>query len=118
MTDERPEGWLAETTETAERIRSTPSSRRLALLTASIAGIGLSLVHWVGLVVGGALVGLTRPRLRSAVLVGAGFGLLTVGLTVLLGGPELMSMLRPVSYGTAAVGIVLPVWGSLVRYAL
>lgn len=118
MTDERSEGWLAGTDAVVERVRSTPSSRRLALLTASIVGIGLSLVHWVGLVVGGALVGLTRPRLRGAVLVGAGFGLLTVALTVLLGGPELMSVLRPVSYGTAAVGIMLPVWGSLVRYAL
>jgi hypothetical protein len=49
-------------------------------LGASLLGVGIGLavatVHWVGLVLGGALVALPAARVRTSVLAGLGFGLL------------------------------------------
>lgn len=46
----------------------------LLLLVAFVVGIALSTVHWAGLVVGGALVGLTAASLRRGLLYGLYFG--------------------------------------------
>lgn len=50
--------------------------RRLgaALLGAGL-GLGLATVHWIGFVVGGALVALPATRIRTGVLAGLAFGL-------------------------------------------
>jgi hypothetical protein len=101
-----------------EAVRSSRSTRRIALVAAVAVGVGLSLLHWVGLVAGGALVGITRRRLRTAILAGVAFGLVAAGGTVLLAGPELIDAVRPVSYLSVAVGVLLSAWGSLARYVL
>lgn len=101
-----------------EGVRSSRSTRRVALAVAVAVGVALTLVHWVGLVVGGALVGVTRRRVGTALLAGAAFGLVTAGGTVLLAGPDLIDALRPVSHLSVAVGVALSMWGSLARYVL
>ena len=48
----------------------------LAMLVASTAGLAVALVHPIGYLVGGALVGLLAYDRRRAVLAGLGFGVL------------------------------------------
>lgn len=49
----------------------------LALLSgAAVVGIILSAVHWIGLAVGGALVGFAASSTKRGILAGVGFGLL------------------------------------------
>ncbi|MEF8779601.1 MAG: hypothetical protein V5A46_02830 [Haloferacaceae archaeon] len=50
--------------------------RALLWIGAAAAGIGMASAHWLGLVVGGMLVGSLEPTLRRGVLAGAAFGLL------------------------------------------
>lgn len=50
--------------------------RRLLLAGAVLVGLLVSTVHWVGLAVGGTLVGLLAQSTRRGLLAGAGFGLL------------------------------------------
>ena len=50
--------------------------RQWLLAGAVVAGLAASTVHWLGLAVGGALVGLAARTTRRGLLGGAGFGLL------------------------------------------
>jgi len=45
-----------------------------ALALAVLVGVALATVHWVGLVLGGALVGLVAPTLRRALVTGLYLG--------------------------------------------
>ena len=59
----------------------TDRGRRWVATVAAVAvGLALAAGHWLGLVAGGALVGLCWPRLRSAVAAGLGFGLVVVAV--------------------------------------
>lgn len=49
--------------------------RGYLLLGAVLLGLAVSTVHWIGLAVGGALVGLLAQSTRRGILAGAGFGL-------------------------------------------
>lgn len=51
-----------------------PRRRRTLTAVGLVVGLLLATVHWAGLFVGGALVGLAQPTLRRAVLAGLGFG--------------------------------------------
>ncbi|MFB6125028.1 MAG: hypothetical protein ABEJ59_03625 [Halanaeroarchaeum sp.] len=54
-----------------------PESMRAAFLpVAVLVGLLLAAVHWVGLAVGGALVGLAASSTRRGLAAGAGFGAL------------------------------------------
>lgn len=82
-------------------------------------GLGLATVHWIGFVVGGALVALPARRIRTGVLTGLGFGLLgwLVFLVTLADAGALSvyfetGLLLAVSLGTALGGGLL---GGLVR---
>ncbi|QAU14113.1 hypothetical protein EKH57_16220 [Halorubrum sp. BOL3-1] len=91
------------------------------ITTLSGVGIGLAVasVHWSGLFVLGALVGLPQRSLGRALLAGAVVGLLTLLLTALLAPvprTTLMS-LAPLTYVTLAFGLA-PVVGSLVQGAV
>lgn len=59
-------------------LQTDPRRRLLATAVAAAVGLALGAVHWVGLVAGGALVGLCWPRLREAFLAGFGFGVVVV----------------------------------------
>jgi NO-binding membrane sensor protein with MHYT domain len=50
--------------------------RGLLLVGAVLVGLAVSAVHWIGLAVGGALVGLVAQSTRHGLVAGAGFGLI------------------------------------------
>lgn len=101
------------------RVREEPRAHWLALVVAIIVGLLVSTVHWLGLVVGGALVGLVASSLRRALAAGLGFGVLVVlvWLAVFaragtLG--RLLSMGELTGLGVA-IALLAPVVGSLAR---
>lgn len=111
MTSDRIPAWL-------EDLREDDHRRRAAFAVAVVVGLAASTVHWLGLVAGGALVGLTRQSLGRAVGAGFVFGvavLLWAFLTVPTFSPGTLSVLSPVSYLAVAVTLLIPVWGALVR---
>jgi hypothetical protein len=104
---------------TLGRVRTEPRAHWLALLAAIVAGLAAASVHWVGLVAGGALVGLVSQSLRRALLAGLGFGILAVLLwmsSLVLAG-ALGKVLDTGLFAGLAIGIGIfgPVFGSLVR---
>lgn len=64
-------------------VQTDPTSRWRATVLAGAFGALLSTVHWSGLLVGGALVGLAWPTLRRALVAGAGFGVAVVAVFAL-----------------------------------
>lgn len=57
-------------------IRASPRRRRLATLGTVALSLAVARVHWLGFVLGGALVALAQPSLRRGLLAGLGFGVL------------------------------------------
>jgi hypothetical protein len=60
------------------RIQADPAARWRATVLAFVVGALLATVHWSGLLVGGALVGLAWPSFRHALVAGLGFGVAVV----------------------------------------
>lgn len=88
------------------------------LVAAALVGLALAWVHWLGLFVAGALVGLVSRTLPRAVVAGLAFGVLAL-LGHVLASPAMTAAdflaLTPASYVTIAAALVAPVWGSLIR---
>lgn len=102
---------------TLGRIRHQRTARIVALVATSLVGLLLVWVHWIGLIIAGALVGVVSPGLRAALGSAVGFGLLVLGVFFLSRGaiaPRVVSM-DPIIYVTVAGALVLPVLGALVR---
>lgn len=94
--------------------------RRLAVtVVAVVLGLVLSLVHWSGLLVAGALVALPQRSVVRGVAAGFGLGVLVVvgflGWLAVAGtvGPVL-AMGQP-SWLALGIGLLLPAFGSLLR---
>lgn len=102
---------------TLERVRTEPRTHAAAALLAVVVGLAAAWLHWLGLIVGGALVGLTAASLPRALVGGVGFGLLAlVAFAVSLGGDAFAVVeMVPAVYVTVAAGLGLPLLGSLVR---
>jgi hypothetical protein len=64
-------------------LQREPRRRRLATAGALVFGVVLGTVHWAGLLVGGALVGLCQPTLGRALAAGLGFGVAVLAVTTL-----------------------------------
>jgi hypothetical protein len=109
---ERPiRGRLAE-------LRDTPRERWAATAVGALLGLALAWAHWLGLVVGGALVAFPAADLKRGLAAGFGFGLVTLAavfLTAPAVSPGELLALTPAAYVTFGGGLVLPVLGSLVR---
>jgi len=69
-TDGQPEGFRARLYDA----QTTPRERWVLTTAAVALALGLASLHWSGLLVGGALVGLCQPTLRRALVAGLGFG--------------------------------------------
>jgi hypothetical protein len=117
--DERPgnewtPSWLAD-------LRANDDRRHAALVAVALVGLGAAMVHWAGLFVAGALVGLASKTFRRAPVAGLAVGVLVlvvhVGASPVMGPGEFLA-LAPAAYVTVAVALVAPVWGSLVRGVL
>jgi hypothetical protein len=107
--------WTPEWLETA---RGRRGRRRSLLLSAAVLGLALAWLHWIGLFVAGALVGLASRSVPRAVAAGVALGVLVLAVHV-LASPVMsagaFASLTPISYVTIGLAIVAPVWGSLVR---
>ncbi|WP_243637866.1 hypothetical protein [Natrarchaeobius oligotrophus] len=100
-------------------VRTNPRVRRPAFALAAVVGLGLAWVHWLGLVCGGALVGLLSPSLRRGVVAALGFGVLVLVVFFLRIGPvALVIEMRPIVFVTVASAFALPALGALLRGVL
>lgn len=96
-------------------------SRWAATALAVLAGLGLASAHWLGLLVGAALVAVPQRSLGRGVLAGVGFGLLSLAVTaggLALAGPAATAtasaMVAPLGVAVG-VGVVGGAVGGLVR---
>lgn len=90
-----------------------------ALLAAFVVGVGLSTVHWLGLVAAGALVGSLAPTVRRAVALGTTLGLVVL-LTFLVylawfGAAAPFLSMGPITWLTVALAVGLPALGASLR---
>lgn len=106
-------------TDRLTALRSNPRTRWLGFAIGAIVGLALASIHWVGLVVGGALVGLFARDLPRAVVAGLAFGVVALlafaawlALAGALGVYLEMGQILAVSVAIPLVGGAL---GSLVR---
>jgi hypothetical protein len=104
--------WLAD-------VRADRRARWAATLAGIVVGLTVAWVHWLGFVLGGALVGLAATDAKRALAAGLGFGLLAWGVFAgllaangALAGYFAMGRLLYLSVGIPVVGALL---GSLVR---
>lgn len=100
-------------------VRRNPGQRRLVLLVGVVVGLALAQLHWLGLVVGGALVALPQPSLRRGVAAGFGFGVLAwvlflVGLWF-AGVAGLYPEMGQVAVVVGAIAVVCGLLGGLAR---
>jgi len=102
-----------------DRIRTEPRTHWIALVAAIVLGLAAATVHWIGLVLAGALVGLVSQSLRRALLAGFGFGVLAVLVWMgsLAWAGALGKVLNTGLFGllSVGIGILVPTFGSLVR---
>ena len=99
-------------------VRADPRRRAVALLVAAVVGLAVAWIHWLGLFVAGALVGLVSRSVPRAVGWGLAVGALALALTVFV--HAIMSLqeflaLSPPVYVAVAAGLAAPAWGALVR---
>jgi hypothetical protein len=98
-------------------LRENRRRRAIVLPAATVLGVALAWVHWLGLFVAGGLVGLASTSLSRALFAGLVVGVLVLVLNVLVV-PAMdageFAGLRPASYLTIAAGLIAPLWGSLV----
>lgn len=105
--------------ELREHVRSDRRDHWIAMGIAVVVGLAFTWLHWVGLVVGGGLVGLSATTRRRAPLAGLGFGVIVLAVfTAWLGGVAAVAALQmePVTYVLVGASVGLPVFGSLVRW--
>ena len=62
--------------ERLELVRRDTDVRRLAMGVGALVGLLLASLHWLGFVVGGALVAIAQPTLGRGLLAGLAFGVL------------------------------------------
>lgn len=102
-----------------ETVRGDPRRRLPGFTVAGLVGIGLAGVHWVGLIVGGALVGAFGRDIREAVAAGAGYGAVTwlffLGATWLTGNATAVVETGRIAVLSALVTTSLGGFGALAR---
>lgn len=102
-------------------LRASPRRRWGVTLAAVVVGLGVAWLHWVGLVVGAALVALPQRSFRLGVAAGVGFGAVAVVANVGLlaaSGPAALSTALAMTqvFGVSvAAPLVAGVVGGLVR---
>ncbi|MDZ7730766.1 MAG: hypothetical protein U5K37_07365 [Natrialbaceae archaeon] len=99
------------------RVRTEPRYMAVGLAVAVVIGVLLAFVHWFGLVIGGALVGLVSRSLPVAIASAVGFGVVVIVVFVAtLGEPAAtVTEMQPIVFITLGAPIGLPVIGSLIR---
>ena len=100
-----------------ERVRTEPRVRVPALIVFVTLGLTLTWIHWFGLLIGGALVGIVSKSLLRALIAGLLFGLVVLLAFVLTLGEAAGAVLEmwPAVGVTVSAALGLPILGSLVR---
>lgn len=100
-----------------QRLRTEPRLHALALVIAALGGLAVAWIHWLGLVVAGALVSVLAPSLRRGLAYGVAIGLLVLVVFALSLGDAAgrLPAMTPIVYITAASALGLPLLGALVR---
>lgn len=100
-----------------ERVRTDRRPHAAAVVVAVGLGLALSWLHWMGLVLGGALVALVASTPWRGVAGAVGFGALALVVFAVSLGSSTGAVLEmtPIVYVTVASGIGLPLLGSLLR---
>ncbi|WP_256390809.1 hypothetical protein [Natronoarchaeum rubrum] len=103
--------------EALDQARMRRRSHAVALAGAAALGLVFAWLHWLGLVLGGALVALVAPSIRRGVAYALAFGVLVlVAFAVAIGDAALLvPEMRPIVYVTVGAAIGLPLFGSLAR---
>lgn len=102
-----------------DRVRADRYRRRAAALGGVAVGLAVAQLHWLGLLLGGALVGLASRDLPRALLAGLAFGV--VALAVFLASLVVAGAAGPalamgrLTHLTLAVPVVAGLVGSLAR---
>jgi apolipoprotein N-acyltransferase len=100
-------------------VREESRPHWVGLALAVVVGLVVSTVHWLGLVLGGALVGLVAASLPRALLSGLGFGLVVLlvwWLTLVLSdGVGKVTATGELAGLGVVMALVAPVLGSLAR---
>ncbi|WP_162991556.1 hypothetical protein [Halostella salina] len=111
-------GPLATLDHRMATFRADDRQRRIGLAVALVVGVGVAWLHWLGLVVAGALVGLTCRSLPRALAAGIGVGVVVLATFVLLSptlaAGELLALGQP-AYVAVGSALALPLLGSLTR---
>lgn len=105
--------------ERLDIVRDSPDVRRLVVAIGAVLGVLLGSLHWLGFVVGGALVALAQPTIRRGLLAGLLFGvgawlLFVVWLTV-LGVVGLYAGMGQLVALSAVIPVACGLLGSLAR---
>lgn len=106
---------------TLDRLRAEPRTRMATAILAVVVGVVLGSLHWVGLVVGAALVSLTRETPRRGLAAGVGFGVVVVVTHVAVlaaSGPSVVATavaMRQVFGVSVVVPLVAGLIGGLAR---
>lgn len=114
---DRVAGATATLADDLRAARTGDRRRRAATVVGVVAGLAVASVHWGGLFLLGALVGLPRRSLGRAILAGVAAGVGVLFLTALLApmGPRTtLTAFEPLTTLSLALGGA-PVVGSLVR---
>ncbi len=104
-----------------QRLREDPSYRWLGTFVGASLGLWLAWVHWIGLVVGAALVAVPRRSLPRGLLAGCCFGglavVLNAGAIGATGAEALETYLRmgPAFWASVATALLAGAVGGLVQ---
>lgn len=110
---------LADVDDALTEVREDPTYHWVGLVAGIILGLALASIHWIGLIVGGMFVGIVAANLVRALLSGLGFGFLVLFLWMALlwyaGSLSEVLAMGQIAWVALAIGLVLPVFGSLIR---
>jgi len=102
-----------------DALRADPTRRRLVMGSGIVVGLIVGLFHWLGFVLGGALVAVPQPSLRRGLAAGVGFGLFAwlvfVAWLASVGALDTYVQMGPVLGVSTATPIVGGLLGSLLR---
>lgn len=101
------------------RLRADDRQRRLVVAAGLLLGLGLGSLHWLGLVLGGAIVALPARSIPRGLAYGLGLGALGLAAfaALLAANGALGAALTTGTLGaiSAAIGLGAPLLGALVR---
>lgn len=112
-TESLAEAYSRQTADPLDRLRDSPRRRAVVTVVGIVVGLVAALVHWLGFVIGGALVALPQVSIRRGLAAGLGFGVFAwfVFLTSLgtAGALDTYVQMGPI----IAISTVTPILGGL-----